>query len=671
MITTMLDTATIFRREFVARRDLLWAGVAAALLILILPYLPGLSNLDHGDVRSAAALGFALGAGIVLSIGLGASLFGRDLSESRLGFFFERPVKTTAVWLGRFAAVYLLVILCEAVILVAGGAWLKESALLELSMVEAVRNAGPYGTPDWPFWFLAGPVFLLLGSHSLSIMLRARSVWLAVDLAGTMFAGIAAWLALRPLVDGGFDRAVEVVGSGIVASVLLALLAGTAIGLAQGRTDLRRTHRFLSTTLWGVLALSLGGLLSYSAWLMSFGPWDSEELSVGHVSPDGSWVEVQGGARGHLDVRRQFLVSTDGQRSISLPAVTDRLRSWRIRSSVRVSSDGSRAVWVKAQGEDRPSTLWYVDLQSSRLEPVATTITLPTDPNLEISPDGATVAFLEDRTLSVLDLEEERLLTAVRMKDDDRHLLFRYTNPTNLRLLTISYEEVGDYEWDRSLCFSDLAAERGAKPLTRNTVHEPHGQYVRIDRGLEYVVPGFDNSWHLRRALHLPQKIFNAASGAFEREVKGLFGGFLPANRFWSVYVTDGKSARLVVDSLRGEGQADEFDLGTIRYSIVVGGGIDGTVFIASDMEFWGGPHKFAWKDIEILNLQSGEKRPLGEELAIVGLWEERVEFPDGVRTTIFATSSSTALFRDQRGALLVYDSHVNKMKPVAGGHQE
>ena len=64
MITTMLDTATIFRREFVARRDLLWAALYIAVLVVVVPYFPFISHWDKTDVRDLSSVGLALGAGL-------------------------------------------------------------------------------------------------------------------------------------------------------------------------------------------------------------------------------------------------------------------------------------------------------------------------------------------------------------------------------------------------------------------------------------------------------------------------------------------------------------------------------------------------------------------------------------------------------------------------------
>ena len=68
MITTMYDTATIFRREFVARRPLLWAAAYIAVLIAVVPLAPFISALERTDVRDLMSVGSVLGAALALSI---------------------------------------------------------------------------------------------------------------------------------------------------------------------------------------------------------------------------------------------------------------------------------------------------------------------------------------------------------------------------------------------------------------------------------------------------------------------------------------------------------------------------------------------------------------------------------------------------------------------------
>lgn len=110
MTNIIPETAAIFTRELVARRDLLLVGAAIALIVVILPFLPGTSGFDHADLWAISSAILALATGYFLAIGLGATVFGRDLSEQRLGFYFDRPVSSTSIWLGRLLAVLALIV---------------------------------------------------------------------------------------------------------------------------------------------------------------------------------------------------------------------------------------------------------------------------------------------------------------------------------------------------------------------------------------------------------------------------------------------------------------------------------------------------------------------------------------------------------------------------------
>ena len=47
------------------------------------------------------------------------------------------------------------------------------------------------------------------------------------------------------------------------------------------------------------------------------------------------------------------------------------------------------------------------------------------------------------------------------------------------------------------------------------------------------------------------------------------------------------------------------------------------------------------------------------------------MEFPDGVPMGFCEVQTPTTLFRDQRGALLVYDPELDNLKPIAGRVRE
>ncbi len=114
----MKATMAIMAREVMARRELLLLAVAVAIVISLLPFLPNIETYEATDVRTVASSASALALGCVLALVLGATVFGSDLSEGRLGFFFARPVSGLAVWWGRVLAVMALIWIVEIIVLV-------------------------------------------------------------------------------------------------------------------------------------------------------------------------------------------------------------------------------------------------------------------------------------------------------------------------------------------------------------------------------------------------------------------------------------------------------------------------------------------------------------------------------------------------------------------------
>jgi len=124
----MNATIAIMARELMARRELLLMAVALAIMISLLPFLPNIETYEATDVRTVASSATALALGCLLALLLGATVFGDDLSEGRLGFFFARPVSGLAVWWGKMLAVIMLIWVIEAIVLLpsfySGGAYI-------------------------------------------------------------------------------------------------------------------------------------------------------------------------------------------------------------------------------------------------------------------------------------------------------------------------------------------------------------------------------------------------------------------------------------------------------------------------------------------------------------------------------------------------------------------
>jgi hypothetical protein len=152
-------------------------------------------------------------------------------------------------------------------------------------------------------------------------------------------------------------------------------------------------------------------------------------VDVLSIAPTGEWVEVLGGAPGHLDVTRRCLVSTTDDRWLLVSG------GWgRLPTELLFSVEGSTAAWLGAAPGEGPRTLWWADLESESPEVTPTTLVFPAAVVIDLSPDGRRLAVLEKQVLSVYELEEERLLTAVRLPKDLRRSAPFFNSTRSIRL---------------------------------------------------------------------------------------------------------------------------------------------------------------------------------------------------------------------------------------------
>jgi hypothetical protein len=660
MITTVYDSALIFRRELGARFHVLWVGFALAALTIILPFLPSLSTWHGGDIRDLMSVALAIGAGIALSIGCGATLFGRDLSEGRLGFYFERPVPTVAIWSGRFLAVFLLVVLCEIIILVPSGL----SPYHSNSAVELLFEGLSFDTHDWILALLAGPPLLLLVSHCVSIMVRARTAWLALDVIGIALVGPAIWLIHQPLVIYKAEEAAAVVSVAIAVCVALALLSATAASVSWGRTDLRRAHRYLSITLWGVLSVALGATAAYSAWLLDIGPEDFEKYVVLNSSMDGKWVEVYGQADGHLGVRRCYLVSEDGRR-MPIPLIS------LYGSETTFSASGNRAAWFSESAGEVARTIWHAALNETELEPVATTFKVSRNSKLFLSPEGERLVVVESEALSVYDLATERLVATLRVPESFWYPVFHFASVDRIRLLCGLAHGVYGVDKGWSARITDIDLSSGGKRTDYDLVPIPTGRSIGMDADLRFYVTGLEDRKFYgseETTELLTPKVFDAASGEFLHAIPGSFGGFLGDGRPWSVVQHKNGDISLFILPPAGD-RIIEHNLGQFAHTPTIFELPGHGMVIAYDLTNEKKDHREdPWDRLEILETESGARRPIGERLFLEGHWGRASNVTVGSHYGIPSKRYTATLFRNEDWALLRWDPDAQKMVEIMKG---
>ncbi len=102
------------QRQLLENRPILALALICGLATLALPFVIGTSTTTANqrefleNIRAGAqVLGMVVSYGVAFYLGI--SLFGRELSEKRMGFFFSRPISTNTLWIGKLLGAWLLI----------------------------------------------------------------------------------------------------------------------------------------------------------------------------------------------------------------------------------------------------------------------------------------------------------------------------------------------------------------------------------------------------------------------------------------------------------------------------------------------------------------------------------------------------------------------------------
>jgi len=651
----MKATMAVMAREVMARRELLLMAVAVAIMISLLPFLPNIETYEATDVRTVGSSVSALALGCVLALLLGATVFGNDLSEGRLGFFFSRPVSGLAVWWGRVLAVMALVWAVEVIVL---------APALFSEGIRVFTSSDPF---DWLtiLGYVIAPLLLFLLAHAVSIMVRARTAWLFLDLVGCIAAGVVGWVTLRPFLWIGAEIALWVIVAALLTALVFALAVAGAVGTATGRCDLRRTHAALSITLWSVLAVAVGAVAAYAGWLQSFEPGDVDRVEVLSVSPTGEWVEAFGSAPRRLDVRRRFLISTTDDRWLANPDQ----RSWHLRdqglwffrrgvwhwNTIVFSTDGSHAAWLGQGSGEEPRALRYVALDGAEVEAVSTKILVPPGTDLELSPDGAQVAVMEEGTLSIYELAGERLLTAVRLPDDLRGSTMFFLDVDTIRLYGRSSEREGN-----AIRIAEVRVPSGEILRTGEITEAPDSFWRAFDSGVEIMVIGGRSEGQ----AHGDRNLYNARSGELIRALGGGFPRLLAGGRIATLREEDDGRDRLAVESRDGSHHA-EYDLGVGVDATLGSEALPGELMVFRIVD---PAVPSEGRRAELIDLETGRWRPVA-----TGVDRVRAGFrwkSGAIGSSFWYVNQAAAarLLTDRTGALVRWDPDTGELIHIIGG---
>jgi hypothetical protein len=631
----------VFEREVYERRLLGVVALVLGLAAVAAPAVPGLrpGGVSSEDLRNGMALGFALLLTVLMALFLGVSVIGSDLAERRLGFYFARPLSGRVIWGGKIAAALALIfgagLLVVAPAAVLGGGFNPNGLWIE----------GVWSLSGSVFLELAaaGLLFLFLAAHAASVIVRARSAWVLLDVVALGLVSLLIEWPLRRLAFEGvlptrifWMRGVGVVTSetgvsawivlALVVAGFIALLLAGALQVTRGRTDPRRGHRFLSATLWGILlAAALLGA-GFTSWVLAAGPGDLSRVERFVAAPKGTWMAFTGAAERRPGYYPSFLYNLDSGRFVRARFGLIYNFYNGIEPFVRFSADGRRAVWLEYDGAPPATLLLYrMDLDRPGAEPVRSTISFKSPPgNLALSPDGRLLAIYDwdsrdyGGRLTVQETDSGRLISSVRYESAGPRPRLVFVPSGRLRVYeTALYGRPGfpDEVKESPLGISELDFATshprletiGRMPLTHGLASwslDPAGDRVFL-RGKEGL------------------RLCDARTGALLAQVGEVrsFGYFLTDGRVavldrplvapWTLRVlsADGRSElrRFGFEGSRRVVVADQTSPGLLR------------VLVSSS-----GSNPSPW-DLRVLDLESGASRSLGAR---------RLSSPEGGRHT-------------------------------------
>ncbi|MBW3670502.1 MAG: hypothetical protein KY432_02385 [Acidobacteria bacterium] len=408
----MRDLLLVVRRELAERKMLMTGALVIGALIVVVPALSSGPTREMWNITSLfTSLMFGLGiAGFAAS-----SFVASDLRERRFSFFLGRPLSMFSIWAGKMLAAWLLALICMFLVLL-------PVTLLGSGLMYWLSE-GEGGPKVFLLALLSAAVVIPFG-HAAGVALRARSTWLLADFVALSLSGLLIWAAVRPFY---LQYAFGLVGSTILVSaavLMIALLIGGYVGLSRGRIDLRNTHAYQSMiTSASLIALGIAVSL-FAVWVRTVDAKDINQFRLVSCMGPNCQPLMMSTSRGRGDYRAFFAMTGDELRRI------DTLED------VRTASERARIVWESMESIEPPlAHLSYLDPGMDA--PAKTTILVnPWASTLAVSPDGDRVAVLENQTLQIFDLDEERVIRTIRFEDARDNPTLWFTNSDTVLAVT-------------------------------------------------------------------------------------------------------------------------------------------------------------------------------------------------------------------------------------------
>jgi hypothetical protein len=418
----MNATLVIARRELAEKKFVFTAAVALAVIVSLMPLVPG---IPAGGGRAVTVIASAiLGVGFVLGLAaiLGATMVGRELSEKRLSFYFSKPIPAVSVWTGKLIAAAIL--LTGTFLIVSLPSFFAGKKVLTEVWAGEGRSLIPILAIIVTAFFFAG--------HILSTIARARSPWAFVDLVAAGALAFLAWLVARPLVDA---MAFDMLGfiSRIASWLLLvvALFAG-AFQLSVGRSDRQRSHLALMRFLWPAIAVVIAISGAGVAWVVSANLTDLTGNIYASNDGRSDYAIITGEARNRRDYHPAFLTNL-------ATGEAERLGGASPFFGVEFVEGGKKLLVFRQVDRKSGATEVFVrDLRKGSPEE-ATGLTITRwQGSVMTTADARRIAYISNGILTAYDVDSRRALGSVKVPANEIVRDMWFASPDVLRLHTLT-----------------------------------------------------------------------------------------------------------------------------------------------------------------------------------------------------------------------------------------
>lgn len=314
---------------------------------------PSLWSWQAHEVREALALLSLVGLPPLLAALTGARSFTTAEALRNQRFLLSEGLSPAHLWWGAWGASLVLALLSSVVGALPG---------FRLALRELPRS-------PWDYLFFAVSVVALWAlGHLLTLMLRARTLWLAADLVGAALAS-GIWYTLWQRIQNRVAmEAVLPVVVAVLSAATIALLLTSFLTLSKARTHLPAAHRRATLGLWPSLMALAAVFLGVMTYLEAKAPYHLRLIYSPTPDPPGRYWLVSGQAFGQLQLRSTFLWDRETNTRRPLPVEQAMDFFYLLPSYLSFSPEGMKLAYLDGETHSR---LLLVELASGARKAVS------------------------------------------------------------------------------------------------------------------------------------------------------------------------------------------------------------------------------------------------------------------------------------------------------------